>query len=156
MNTYEKNLETAGVVLPDAPAPAANYIPFVNVDGMIYISGQISQNAEGFVCGKLGADYSVEQGRAAARLCAINLVAQLKAACGGDLSRLVRTVKLTGYVNATPDFDQHPAVMNGASDFIAEIFGTAGKHARVAVGCVSLPLGVAVEVDGLFQIRNDG
>ena len=96
MNEYEKNLETAGVVLPAAPAPAANYIPFVNVDGMIYISGQISQNAEGFVCGKLGADYSVEQGRAAARLCAINLVAQLKAACGGDLSRLVRTVKLTG------------------------------------------------------------
>lgn len=150
--TYEKTLNELGYELPDAPAPAANYVPYVTVGDLVYVSGQVSLNASGRVCGKLGDDMSVEEGQAAARLCALNLIAQVKAACGGDLDRVKQVVRLGGFVNATPDFEDHPKVVNGASDLIAEVFGDAGKHARAAVGCVSLPLGVAVEVEGLFQI----
>lgn len=151
-NAYEQNLTSAEVTLPDAPAPAANYVPYVVVGDMVYVSGQISADASGLITGKLGDDFSVDQGQAAARVCGINLIAQLKAACDGDLSRLKRVVKLGGFVNCTPDFTDHPKVVNGASDLMAQIFGDAGSHARAAVGCSSLPLGVAVEVEGIFQI----
>ena len=110
-------------------------------------------NADGLICGKLGADFTTEQGIAAAKTCAINLIAQLKAACEDDLERLVKVVKLGGFVNSTQEFIEQPHVINGASDLVAEVFGEAGVHARAAVGCSSLPLGVAVEVDGIFQIK---
>ena len=150
---YETRLAELGVTLPDAPAPAANYVPYVIVGDMVYVSGQISQDANGRINGKLGDDFTVEQGQAAAKTCAINLMAQVKSACGGDLDRLVQVVKLGGFVNCTPDFVDHPKVINGASDFIGEVFGDAGKHARAAVGSSSLPLGVAVEIEGIFQIK---
>lgn len=140
------------IELPDAPAPAANYVPYVVVGDMVYVSGQISKDYNGLICGKLGADTTVEQGAAAARVCGLNLIAQLREACSGDLDRVVKVVKLGGFVNATPDFVDHPAVINGASDLMGEVFGNIGAHARAAVGCVSLPLGVTAEVEGIFQI----
>lgn len=140
------------IELPDAPAPAANYVPYVVVGDMVYVSGQISKDSNGLICGKLGADTTVEQGAAAARVCGLNLIAQLREACSGDLDRVVKVVKLGGFVNATPDFVDHPAVINGASDLMGEVFGNIGAHARAAVGCVSLPLGVTAEVEGIFQI----
>lgn len=150
---YETRLAELGVTLPAAPAPAANYVPYVIVGDMVYVSGQISGDANGRINGKLGDNFTVEQGQAAAKTCAISLMAQVKSACGGDLDRLVQVVKLGGFVNCTPEFVDHPAVINGASDFIGEVFGDAGKHARAAVGSSSLPLGVAVEIEGIFQIR---
>ena len=144
-----KNLQ---IELPDAPAPAANYVPYVRSGNLVFISGQVAMDADGFVRGKLGENMSVEDGQKAARLCALNLLAQLSAACGGDLNQVTRIVKLTGFVNATPDFTQHPQVVNGASDLFAELFGDAGKHARAAVGSSSLPMGVAVEVEGIFEV----
>lgn len=149
----ETRLNELGIELPEAPAPAANYVPYVVVGDIVYVSGQISKDAGGLICGKLGDTTSVEEGAAAARVCALNLIAQLRSACGGDLDRVVKIVKLGGFVNATGDFTDHPVVINGASDLMAEVFGSdKGAHARAAVGCVSLPLGVAVEVEGIFQI----
>ena len=149
----ETRLNELGIELPEAPAPAANYVPYVVVGDMVYISGQISKDAGGLICGKLGDTTSVEDGAAAARVCALNLIAQLRAACGGDLDRVVKIVKLGGFVNATGDFTDHPVVINGASDLMADVFGDdKGAHARAAVGCVSLPFGEAVEVEGIFQI----
>ncbi len=148
----ETRLAELGLVLPEAPAPAANYVPYVIIVNLVYISGQISKDANGLICGKLGDNTSVEQGAAAARVCGLNLIAQLREACDGNLDRVVKVVKLGGFVNATADFTNHPAVINGASDLMAEVFGQKGEHARAAVGCVSLPLGVAVEVEGIFQI----
>ncbi|WP_298259087.1 RidA family protein [uncultured Litoreibacter sp.] len=153
MSKFEARLADLGVSLPDAPAPAANYVPSVIVGDTVYISGQISQNDDGFIVGKVGTDLSVEDGAAAARTCAISLLAQLKAACGGDLDRLVRVVKLTGFVNSTPDFTEQPKVINGASDFLVEALGDAGKHARSAVSAGALPFNVAVEIEGIFQIK---
>jgi enamine deaminase RidA (YjgF/YER057c/UK114 family) len=150
--TYETRLNEMGQTVPDAPAPAANYVPYVIVGDMVYVSGQIAKGDDGLIIGKLGDDMDVAGGQAAAQVCALNLIAQLKAACGGDLDRLKRVVKLGGFVNSTPDFTDHPAVINGASDFVGEVFGEAGAHARAAVGCSSLPFGVAVEVEGIFQI----
>ncbi|HEY9037513.1 MAG TPA: RidA family protein [Roseovarius sp.] len=152
MGKFETKLAEMGVTLPDAPAPAANYVPYVQVGDIVYVSGQISQDASGLLTGKLGDDVDVAAGAAAARACAISLLAQVKAACGGDLDRLVRVVKLGGFVNSTPEFTQQPQVINGASDFLAEALGDAGKHARAAVSAASLPLGVAVEIEGVFQI----
>jgi len=152
MGKFEKKLAEMGVTLPAAPAPAANYVPYVQVGDMLYVSGQISKDANGPIAGKLGDDMSVEEGAAAARVCAIALLAQVKAACGGDLDRLKRVVKLTGFVNSTPDFGDQPLVVNGASDLIGEALGEAGRHARAAVSAAALPFGVAVEVDGVFQI----
>jgi enamine deaminase RidA (YjgF/YER057c/UK114 family) len=146
-------LTDLGVTIPDASAPAGNYVPYVIVGDMVYISGQISAEGKTFITGKLGAEKDVEAGAAAAKACAINLIAQLKAACGGDLDRVVRVVKLGGFVNSTPEFDQQPAVINGASDFMVAVFGDAGRHARAAVSAASLPFGVSVEIEGTFQIK---
>ncbi len=149
---YEARLADLGVILPAAPAPAANYVPYVLTGNTLYVSGQVSANKDGFITGKLGAGMEISEGAAAARACAISLLAQVKAACGGDLSRLKRVVKLVGFVNSTPDFRDQPKVINGASDFLVEALGDAGKHARSAVGAASLPLGVAVEIEGIFEI----
>ena len=149
---YEARLNKMGLNVPNAPAPAANYVPYVVVDNMVYVSGQIAKGDEGLIIGKLGADMDVATGQEAARVCALNLIAQLKVACDGDLDRLKRVVKLGGFVNSTLEFTDHPAVINGASDFIGEVIGEVGAHARAAVGCSSLPFGVAVEIEGVFQI----
>lgn len=151
--TIETRLAELGVTLPDAPAPAANYVPFVRIGEVVYVSGQISNDADGLITGKLGETMDVEAGAAAARRCAINLLAQVRAACDGDLDRLVRVIKLTGFVNSTADFTSQPQVVNGASDFLVAALGEAGRHSRSAVSAASLPLGVAVEIEGIFQIR---
>ena len=146
-------LADLGITLPDAPAPAANYVPAVQVGDIVYISGQISNDENGFIVGKLGDTMDVDQGAAAAKRCAINLLAQVRAACDGDLERLVRVVKLTAFVNSTAEFGQQPQVVNGCSDFLVEVLGDKGRHARSAVSAASLPFGVAVEIEGIFQIR---
>ncbi|MCE6959931.1 RidA family protein [Cereibacter sphaeroides] len=151
--TIEARLTELGVTLPDAPAPAANYVPFVVTGNLVHVSGQISQGPEGLIKGKLGADMDLEAGAAAARACAISLLAQLRRACEGDLSRLVRVVKLVGFVNSTADFTDQPKVINGASDFLVAALGDAGRHARSAVSAASLPFGVAVEIEAIFEIR---
>ncbi len=153
MSTIESRLAALGVTLPDAPAPAANYVPFVQVGDIVHVSGQIAMADGVFITGKLGDDMDAEAGAEAARACAIGLLAQVKAACGGDLDRLARVVKLTGFVNSTADFTDQPRVINGASDFLVEVLGEAGRHARSAVSAASLPFGVAVEIEGIFQIR---
>lgn len=153
MTAIETRLAELGVTLPDAPAPAANYVPFVVVGSLVHVSGQISQGPDGLIKGRLGADLDVAAGADAARSCAISLLAQVRKACGGDLSRLVRAVKLVGFVNSTPDFTDQPKVINGASDFLVAALGDAGRHARSAVSAASLPLGVAVEIEGIFEIR---
>ncbi|MGF1455593.1 MAG: RidA family protein [Alphaproteobacteria bacterium] len=148
----EDQLSALGVTLPAPAAPAANYVPYTISGSQIYVSGQVPVGPSGLEFqGKLGAGISLEDGQAAARLCAINLLAQARAAAGGDLDR-IRCIKLGGFVNCTPDFDQHPAVMNGASDLIAQALAPHGTHARFAVGAPSLPFNVAVEVDGLFEL----
>lgn len=151
-NPIEARLAELGITLPDAPAPAANYVPWVISGNLVFVSGQISMENGALITGKLGADLDVPAGAHAARACAIALLAQLKAACGGDLGRLVRVVKLTGFVNCTPDFTDQPKVINGASDLLADALGEAGRHARAAVGAPALPLGVAVEIEGIFEI----
>lgn len=149
----EARLAALGITLPVAPAPAANYVPWVKVGTLVHVSGQISQGPDGLIKGKLGADMDVAAGAAAAQRCAISLLAQVRAACGGDLTRLVRAVKLTGFVNSTADFTDQPKVINGASDFLVAVLGEAGRHARSAVSAASLPLGVAVEIEGIFEVR---
>ena len=152
MSAIETRLAELGVTLPEAPAPAANYVPFVVTGNTVYVSGQISQSSTGLITGKLGADLSVADGADAATACAVSLLAQLKAACGGDLDRVVRVVKLVGFVNSTADFTDQPKVINGASDFMVEVLGDIGRHARSAVSAASLPFGVAVEIEGIFEI----
>jgi len=149
----ETRLAELGVTLPETHPPLANYVPSVRVGDTLYISGQISQNADGLILGRVGDDLTTAQGAAAARTCAIGLLTQVRAACDGDLDRLVRAVKLTGFVNSTPDFTEQPQVVNGASDFLVEALGDAGRHARSAVSAGALPLNVAVEIEGIFQIR---
>ena len=150
--SFSSRLAELGVTLPDAPAPAANYVPFVKVGNTVYVSGQISSGPDGMITGKLGDTMGIEDGAAAARSCAISLLAQVKAACEGDIERLVRVVKLTGFVNSTADFGDQPKVINGASDFLVEALGDAGRHSRSAVSAASLPFGVAVEVEGIFEV----
>ncbi len=152
-NPIETRIAELGETLPDAPAPAANYVPFVRVGNLLHVSGQISANDAGLICGKLGADMTTEDGAAAARRCALSLLAQVRAACDGDLTRLKRVVKLVGFVNSTVDFTEQPKVVNGASDFMVAALGDAGRHARSAVSAASLPLGVAVEIEGIFEIE---
>ncbi len=150
--SIETRLAELGITLSDAPPPAANYVPFVKVGGLVHVSGQISAGAEGRITGKLGAGMSVEEGAAAARACAISLLAQVRSACGGDWSRFRRAVKLVGFVNSTADFTDQPKVINGASDLLVAVLGDAGRHARSAVSAASLPFGVAVEIEGIFEI----
>lgn len=153
MSAFETRLSELGVSLPDAPAPAANYVPFVQIGDLVHVSGQISMKDGAFLTGRLGETMTAEEGAEAARSCAISLLAQVKAACGGDLDRLQRVVKLVGFVNSTSDFADQPKVINGASDFMVEALGDAGRHARSAVSAASLPFGVAVEIEGIFQIK---
>lgn len=150
----EARLNELGITLPKAAAPVANYVPYVVTGSLVFISGQgpMGPNGPEFK-GKLGRDLDVEDGRKAARLTALNVVAQLKEAVGGDLDRVKRCVKLLGFVNSTADFIQQPAVINGASDVMVEIFGDAGRHARSAVSAPSLPVDIAVEVEAIFEIE---
>ena len=150
---FETKLFALGITLPDAPAPAANYVPFVVSDDIVYVSGQISKDDYGLTVGKLGQSMTTEEGAAAARICGINLLAQVKAACDGDLDRLVQVIKLTGFVNSTDSYKEQPKVINGASDLMAEVLGEAGRHARSAVSAAALPFGVAVEIEGTFKIK---
>jgi enamine deaminase RidA (YjgF/YER057c/UK114 family) len=150
----EERLKELGLELPQASAPGANYIPFVRTGNLIYVSGQVSQwNGERRFIGKLGREFTLEQGQEAARLCALNVIAQLQLAIGGDFSRFVRCVRLGGYVNSTPDFLNHPQVINGASDLFVAVLGEEGRHSRTAIGVSALPYDVAVEVDAVFEIR---
>ena len=147
----EMGIELAG----PPPAPAANYVPYVVAGDMVFVSGQIPMTAAGLdtlIKGRVGVDLDIAAGAAAARLCAINLLAQVKSACGGDLDRLVRVVKLTGFVNAPPEFGDQPKVVNGASDLLVEVLGDKGRHSRSAVSAGGLTFGCAVEVEGIFQI----
>ena len=146
-------LAEKGIEIPAGNAPAANYVPDVQVGNLLFVSGQVSMNADGLVTGKVGADMSVDDGAAAAQLCALGLLSQVKAACDGDMDRLVRVVKLTGFVNSTPDFTEQPKVINGASDFLVDALGDAGRHSRSAVSAGALPFNVAVEIEGIFEIK---
>ena len=148
----DARLAELAITLPAAPMPAANYVPYVISGKMLYVSGQISADDNGLILGKLGADKDVAAGAAAARRCALSLLAQAKAACGGDLDRVARVVKLVGFVNSVAEFTEQPKVINGASDLMVEVFGDAGRHARSAVSAASLPLGVAVEVEAVFEL----
>lgn len=150
MPRIDDRLKELGIALPEPVAPVANYVPFVISGNMVYISGQVSIGPDGLIKGKLGADMDVEAGVAAAKACGVNLLAQLRLAC--DLDKVKRVVKLGGFVNCTPDFTDQPKVINGASDLMVDVLGDAGRHARAAVGAPSLPLGAAVEVDGVFEI----
>jgi enamine deaminase RidA (YjgF/YER057c/UK114 family) len=147
-------LKELGLELPAAAAPVASYVPTVEADGMLYVSGQISFAADGsLIKGRLGADMDVEAGKKAAERCALMILAQLGAALGGNFGRVERVVKLGVFVQCTPDFTDQPEVANGASDLFVKVFGDAGKHARAAVGVPALPRGVAVEVDAVLQLR---
>ncbi len=149
----DARLKELGLELPTPSTPGANYVPFVRSGTLVFLTGQLSQwNGERRFVGKLGREWSVEEGREAARLCALNLIAHLKTAAGGDLDRVRRCVRLAGYVNSMPDFLAQSQVMNGASDLFVDVFGDAGRHARMAVGVAALPYDVAVEVEGVFDV----
>jgi len=149
----DARLAELGIDLPEAPAPVASYLPYVITGNLVVVSGQVTfLNGELKYVGRLGEDLSTEEGIEAVRLCALNVLAQLRVACGGDLDRVRQVVRLNAFFNATPTFGDHPRVMNGASDLMAEIFGECGRHTRVGVGVSSLPLGVPTELDGIFEI----
>ena len=151
----EKRLSELGIALPAPGVPAGNYVPFVEVGNLAFMAGQVAREAGKMkYTGKVGRDVSIEDGQAAARLCAVNLLAQLKAACGGDLDRVDRCVRVGGFVNSPPDFFDHPKVINGASDLIVAALGERGQHARTAVGVSALPLDSAVEVEAVFLLKS--
>ena len=151
---YENKLKELGISLPEAKAPVGNYVATKITGKLLFISGQISINENGeLIKGKVGKDFDTEAGYKAARRCALSIVAQVKKACDNDLSKIKSCIKLTGFVNSTDDFVEQPKVINGASDLIAEIFGEAGMHTRAAVSTNSLPLGVSVEVDAIFELN---
>lgn len=152
--TISARVASLGHTLPAPSTPAANYVPWVRVGDLVYISGQVSaREGKDVYTGKLGDSVSIETGQEAARLCALNLLAHLATAVEDDLSRVLRCVRLGGFVNAVPEFDSHPKVINGASDFIVQVLGDNGRHSRAAVGVSSLPRNVAVEVDAIFEVR---
>jgi len=155
MSSIDDTLKDLGITLPEPSAPVANYVPYVISGSMVFISGQISKIGEQVISGRLGEGLSVEQGQAAARLSGLNLLAQMRAACGGDLSRVKRVVKLGGFVQALPGATAAdiPKVINGCSDLMVAVFGDAGRHARFAVSAPSLPLDVAVEIDAIVEIH---
>lgn len=152
--SIDARLNELGISLPTAAAPAANYVPYVKSGNLVFVSGQITMwDGELKYVGRCGEDYGVDEGYQAARICALNLITQLKAACDGDLDRVRNVIKLGGFVSSTADFFDQPKVVNGASDLMVEVFGQEiGSHARFAVGAPALPLGIAVEVDGVFEI----
>jgi enamine deaminase RidA (YjgF/YER057c/UK114 family) len=152
MSAAEDRLVALGIVLPEPVAPVANYVPFVRTGALVHISGQVSVDGQGGIKGTVGVDVDMEQARRAAQLCGINLIAQIRRACDGDLGRVVRVVKLGGFVQAGPDFFEIPQVINGCSDLMVEVFGDAGRHARSAVGVYRLPLNFAVEVDAVVEV----
>ncbi|MCU1228218.1 MAG: hypothetical protein JWO97_1102, partial [Acidobacteria bacterium] len=150
----EERMMQRNIELPKPSSPGANYVPFVRSGNLVFITGQLSQwNGERRFIGKLGREFGIEEGQQAARLCALNLVAHLQTAVDGDLERVVRCVRIAGFVNSEADFTAQSQVMNGASDVMIEIFGDAGRHARMAVGVVALPYDVAVEVEAVFEVR---
>ncbi|WP_313009131.1 MULTISPECIES: RidA family protein [Brevundimonas] len=151
--SIEARIAELGLTLPEPAKPVASYVSYVRSGNQVTISGQLSNDANGGIKGTVGVDVTPEQALEAARLCGLNLIAQIKAACDGDLDRVVRIVKLGGFVQAGPDFTAIPAVINGCSDMMVEVFGEAGKHARSAVGVYKLPLGFAVEIDAIVEIR---
>ena len=153
MSVVENRLAAIGLTLPQPNPPVANYVPFVRVGNLVHISGQVSTDASGGIKGVVGVEIDPDRAVAAARLCGVNLIAQIKAACDGDLDRLVRVIKLGGYVQAGPEFFEIPRVLNGCSDLMVEVFGEAGRHARSAVGVYRLPLNFAVEVDAVVEIK---
>jgi enamine deaminase RidA (YjgF/YER057c/UK114 family) len=152
MGAIDAKLKQLGLTLPDAPPPAANYVPYVVTGKLVFVAGQVSRGPAGFITGKLGRDLDVGRGQEAARVCALNILAQVKAACGGDLERVVRCVKVGGFVNCTDAFEQQPQVINGCSDLFVEVLGDKGRHARFAVGANMLPFNAAVEIDAVFEI----
>jgi len=152
MSEIEARLSALGISLPEAGAPLANYVPFVREGNLLHVSGQLPLENGALIKGVVGVDLDVEAARYAARVCGVNLIAQIKKACEGDLGRVARIIKLGGFVQAGPDFVEIPAVINGCSDLMVEVFADAGKHARSAVGVYRLPLGVAVEVDAVVAL----
>src|SRR5436190_8762949 len=153
MSRIDDRLRELEIELPEPSKPGANYVPAVRSGNLVFLTGQLSQwNGERRFIGKLGREFGVEEGRQAARLCALNLIAHLKEALGGDLDRVARCVRLAGYVNSTPEFSGQSQVMNGASDVFVEVFGERGRHTRMAVGVAALPYDVAVEVEGVFEV----
>jgi enamine deaminase RidA (YjgF/YER057c/UK114 family) len=152
MSVIERRLEDLGIILPSSAAPVANYLPFKPNETTAYISGQLSSDASGGITGIVGVDTDLDQAKAAARLCGINLIAQFKAACGGDLDRLQSILRLGAFVQTGPGFYQIPQVVNGCSDLMVGVFGDRGRHARSAVGVFCLPLGYSVEVDAVIEI----
>jgi enamine deaminase RidA (YjgF/YER057c/UK114 family) len=152
MSTVAQRLAALGLTIPQAAVPVANYVPYCRVGDMVHVSGQLSLDSGGGVRGTVGVDVDAEQARRAARLCAVNLIAQFRAACEGDLERVAQVVKLGAFVQAGPDFVAIPDVVNGCSDLMVEVFGEKGRHARSAVGVYRLPLGFAVEVDAVIRI----
>lgn len=151
--TVAARLSELGINLPEPAKAVANYVPYVQSGNLLHISGQLSNDASGGVKGTVGADVSPERAQAAARMCGVNLLAQMSAALDGDLERVVRVVKLGGFVQAAEGFEAIPAVINGCSDLMVEVFGDKGRHARSAVGVYRLPLGFAVEVDAIVEVR---
>ena len=152
--TIEDNIKKLNINLPNAPDPVGSYVATKIVSKFLYISGQVSINEKGeFIKGKVGKELNLEEGYEAAKRCALNIVSQSKKACGNDLSRIKSCIKLTGYVNSTDNFTDQPKIINGASDLISSVFGEIGKHTRAAVSVNSLPLGVAVEVDAIFELN---
>jgi len=149
--SFDARIAQLGITLPDAPAPAANYVPYVQSGKLLFVSGQISAGPEGLIRGRLGEDMDTAAGAMAARACGLALIAQARAALG-SLDRIARVVKLTGFVNSTPDFTDQPEVVNGCSDLMVEVFGESGRHARAAISAAALPRGVAVEVEAIFEI----
>jgi enamine deaminase RidA (YjgF/YER057c/UK114 family) len=153
MSKIEDQLSAKGITVPTPNAPVANYVPFVRTGNLVHISGQVSVDPSGGIKGVVGGDVDMDKAVAAARLCGLNLIAQMKAACDGDLDRIVRVVKLGGFVQAGPEFFEIPKVINGCSDLMVEAFGDAGRHARSAVGVYRLPMNFAVEVDAVVEIK---
>jgi enamine deaminase RidA (YjgF/YER057c/UK114 family) len=150
----EENLKKLNIELPDAPEPVGDYVAYKKIGNLVFISGQVSFKKDGqLIKGKVGSDLNLEQAQVAAKACAINVIAQIKAACNGDLNKVKNCIKLTGFVNSKDDFIDQPKVINGASELIANIFNDAGKHSRAAVSVNSLPLGAAVEIEAIFEIN---
>ncbi len=153
-DAIDARLAELGIVLPPPAKPAANYVPTVRTGNLVYVAGQVPVRDGVFLYqGKVGVDFTVEEAKEAARMVGVGIIAQLKGACDGDLDRVVRAVKLNGFVNCTPDFGHQPHVINGASELMIEVFGDAGRHARSAVGVAGLPFNVCVEIDGVFEVR---